>query len=235
MLMSRLRIADVMTTDVVSVDEDAPFREIVDLLAERGVSAVPVLDAAGHVVGVVSQADLLHRVELTAHPCDGYLFEGARRRAGREKAMAATARDLMSQPALTVTAYVSVSEGARRMDEAEVKRLPVVDEQGRLVGIVSRGDLLKVFRQPDAAIAERVVADVLRRAVGVAPPEVTVSVQDGVVTLAGTVERRSQIPVALGLTAAVDGVVDVVSELAYRWDDTVVGEVPGPGSQTRRG
>ncbi len=222
--MSRWTIADVMTTDVVSVGEHASFKEIVDLLAERGVSAVPVLDVVGHVVGVVSQADLLYKVELAGQPGVGYLFEGARQRAAREKAVAATASELMSRPAITVLARTSVAEGARRMDSAEVKRLPVVDELGRLVGIVSRGDLLKVFLQPDAAIAERVVTDVLRDVVHTRPPEVTVEVHEGVVTLSGQVERRSLIPVTVGLTAAVDGVIDVISHLTYELDDT---ELPG--------
>src|SRR6266542_2986367 len=113
----------------------------------------------------------------------------------------------MTEPAVTIMARTSVVEGARLMDSAEVKRLPVVDELGRLVGIVSRRDLLKVFLRPDFAIAEQVV---------------TVEVRDGVVTLNGQVERRSLIPVAVGLTAAVDGVIDVVSHLTYRHDDTEI-------------
>jgi CBS-domain-containing membrane protein len=220
--MSRLTIADVMTTDVVSVGENALYKEIVDVLTGRRVSAVPVLDVVGHVVGVVSQADLLHKVELTGQPGNGYLFEGARQRTAREKAMAATARELMSVPAVTAMARTSIVEGARLMDSAQVKRLPVVDDLGRLVGIVSRGDLLKVFLQPDPAIAERVVADVLRGVVQTGPPEVTVEVRDAVVTLTGQVPHRSQIPVAVGLTAAVDGVVDVVNRLTYRHDDTEI-------------
>jgi len=219
MAMGRWKVADVMSTDVVSVGENAPYREVVDVLAGRRVSAVPVLDVVGHVVGVVSEADLLHKLELTGQPGNGYLFEGARQHAAREKAMAATARELMNTPAVTAMAHTSLVEAARRMDAAEVKRLPVVDDLGRLVGIVSRGDLLKVFLQPDTAIAEQVRTDVLRRVLRTAPPDVTVAVHNGVVTLNGTVERRSLIPVAVGLTTAVDGVVDVVDRLTYTYDD----------------
>jgi CBS domain-containing protein len=225
--MGHWKIGDVMTTDVASVGENATYHEVVEVLADRGVSAVPVVDVAGCVVGVVSEADLLYKIELSGQPGNGYLFEGARQHAAREKAMAATARDLMNLPVVTTTARTSIVEGARLMDSVGVKRLPVVDELGRLVGIVSRRDLLKVFLQPDSTIAERVSADVLAGVVHAGPPEVTVEVHQGVVTLKGVVEHRSMIPVAVGLSAAVDGVVDVVNHLTYRHDDT---EVPDRAS-----
>src|SRR5262245_54665223 len=108
--MSHWRIADVMTTDAASVAEDGTSHEVVGVLAARGIRPFPVVDVAGHVVGVVSEADLLYKIERSGQPGNGYLFEGARQRAAREKATAATARDLMNLPAVTTTARTSIVE-----------------------------------------------------------------------------------------------------------------------------
>jgi CBS domain-containing protein len=217
--MSRWKVADVMTTDVASVRESAPYREIVDVLATRGVSAVPVVDASNRVVGVVSEADLLHKVEFKGEPIAASLFERRRRRMARDKAGGESAGELMSTPAVTVPGRTPVVEAARLMEAERVKRLPVVDDLGRLVGIVSRRDLLSVFLQPDAATRDEIIDQVLKRVLWVDPHDVSVEVHDGVVILAGELERRSLVPIAVRLTREVDGVVDVVDHLTYRNDD----------------
>jgi CBS domain-containing protein len=218
--MTHWKVRDVMTTDVASVGMEASYKEIVDLLAERRISAVPVVGAAGRVVGVVSEADLLHKVELEGERDHLGLFDTRRRREALEKAAADDAGQLMSSPPVTVSPRTSLVAAAKLMEHKRVKRLPVVDENGRLVGVVSRGDLLRVFLRPDLAIREEVVERVLRRALWTGPPEVEVEVREGVVTLVGELERRSLIPIALRLTSTVDGVVDVVDRLTYQYDDT---------------
>jgi CBS domain-containing protein len=218
--MSRWRIKDVMTSDVIAVRPDMPFKEIVDILAERGISAVPVVDGQDRVLGVVSEADLLHKTEFAGESVAGRLMESRRHRTAREKAAGDVAGELMTSPAVTVTADTSVVEAARIIEGKEIKRLPVVDEQGRLIGVASRRDLLRAFLQPDAAIRAEVLEQVFQRAMWIDPATVSVSVADGVVTLAGVLERKSLVPIAVRLTGAVDGVVDVVDRLTYRHDDT---------------
>src|SRR5689334_10323552 len=134
--MSRWKVGDVMTTGVVSVDQDASFRRIVELLEGQQVSGMPVVDGAQRVVGVVSEADLLPKMEYAGTPAGPHVFDGRRRRVAREKAAADSARKLMCAPAITVHPGSPLAAAARAMDEAGVRRLPVVDEFDRLVGIV---------------------------------------------------------------------------------------------------
>jgi CBS domain-containing protein len=218
--VSRWRIKDVMTTEVVAVPSDKPFKEIVDLLADRGISAVPVVDDQNRVVGVVSEADLLHKTEFAGESVANRLLESRRHRTARKKAVGEVAGELMSAPAVTVSRETTLVEAARTMEEKDVKRLPVLDADGRLVGIASRRDLLKVFLQSDAAIRAEVRERVFRRGMWINPALVSVEVDDGVVTLAGELERRSVASVAVQLTRAVDGVVAVVDRLTYGYDDT---------------
>jgi CBS domain-containing protein len=218
--MSRWKVKDVMTTDVVSVRESTGFKELVDVLSGRTVSALPVVDANNRVVGVVSEADLLHKVEFSRESIAAQLFESRRHRVAREKAGGDDAWALMTKPVVTTTPETAVVEAARLMEAKRVKRLPVVDDQSRLVGIVSRRDLLKAFLQPDEAICTTVREDVFRRAMWMDPGEVNVEVRDGVVTLSGELDRKSTVSVAVGMTRGVDGVVDVIDRLTFRHDDT---------------
>jgi CBS-domain-containing membrane protein len=218
----RRRVRDVMTTDVWTVDREAPFKQVAELLAERRISALPVLDGDGRVVGIVSEADLLLKEEFPEGPAGGGLFEGRHRRAARAKAVGDTAAELMTSPAVTVGPDATVAEAARLLHRHGVKRLPVVDPAGPLLGIVSRADLLKVFLRSDGEIAADVRQEVLVRSLWVAPDSVDVDVRDGVVTLRGRLERRSQVAIAVSLVHALDGVVDVVDELDFEVDDTPI-------------
>jgi CBS domain-containing protein len=212
-------VDDVMTTDVVTVTADTPYREIVDTLAGRRVSAAPVVDENHRVVGLVSEADLLHKIEYVGEDHERRVFAGKRRRAAQAKAHGAAAQDLMSAPAVTIAPDASLTAAAKLMDDERVKRLPVTDQLGHLRGIVSRADLLRVYLRPDADIVRDVLEEVLRRTLWVEPGTVEVQVRDGVVTLTGRTDRRSTAQLAVALTRTVPGVVDVTDRLEFEFDD----------------
>ncbi|MGC4896682.1 CBS domain-containing protein [Micromonospora sp. DT31] len=217
--MRTWQVQDVMTTTVASVREDTAYREVVDLLADRRVTAAPVVDGARRVLGVVSEADLMYKVELQGQPSERRILLDRRRREARAKARATSAVDLMTAPAVTISPDATLVEAARVMDARGVKRLPVVDDLGRLIGIVTRGDLLKVHLRPDAGIRRDVVEEVLWHCLGIPDGVVDVTVHRGVVTLTGMVERRSTVQLAVRLTRQVSGVVEVVDALGYAVDD----------------
>ena len=219
--MSHLKVSALMSRDVASVRENTTFHEIAAVLAERHVSAVPVVDADNRVVGVVSEADMLHKVEFADDPEEGDgLFERRAHRLARHKATGHVASDLMTSPAVTVPESTTVVVAARLLESTGVKRMPVVNDLGRLVGIVSRRDLLKVYSRPDIDIRRDIVEDVLRRLLWIGPTEVTVQVAGGVVVLDGQLETRSLLDIMQRLARGVDGVVDVVDRLTWRIDDT---------------
>jgi CBS domain-containing protein len=221
--MGRTRVRDVMTTDVAAVPLDSGYREIIDLLDRRRIRAVPVLDADRRVVGVVSEADLLAKLEFTAPLAGRPALVARRRRDAPDKAAADRAGDLMTTPAVTTGPQASLPAAARTMAEADVKLLPVVDGDGVLLGVVSARDLLRVHRRPDARLRAEVLDDVLWEWFRVRPPQVDVAVRGGVVTLHGWLDRRRQVDLAVRLARGVDGVVDVRDELTYRTDDRVAG------------
>jgi CBS-domain-containing membrane protein len=211
-----------MTREVVTVGERTPFKQIAATMAERRVSALPVLDDEGRVAGIVSEADLLLKEEFPDGPAGGHLFQGRRQRMERAKAAGDTAAELMTAPAVTVGPDATVAEAARLLHRHGIKRMPVVDPAGPLLGIVSRNDLLKVFLRSDAEIAQEVRQEVLVRAMWVNPDTVTIKVRDGVVTLTGQLERRSLIPITVNLVHGLDGVVDVVDRLSFEVDDSPI-------------
>ncbi|RLP96588.1 CBS domain-containing protein [Micromonospora sp. CV4] len=218
--MRTWQVGDVMTREVATVLAETPYREIVDVLVRREVSAVPVVDGFRRVLGVVSEADLLHRIERAGEPAQRRVFESRRRRDARDKSEALLAGDLMTAPAVTTCPQASLPAAARLLDREQVKRLPVLDDLGRLVGIVSRTDLLRVHLRSDAEIREDVVQEVLRRVLAVRDGLVTVEVRHGEVTLAGRLDRRSAVDLAGRLAAQVSGVVQVTNTIGYEADDT---------------
>ncbi|MFR9799108.1 CBS domain-containing protein [Streptomyces sp. MS06] len=201
-----------MTRDVVTVERGTAFKDLVLTLQEHRVSALPVVDGAGRVVGVVSEADLLPKEEF--RDSDPDRSTQLRRLSDMVKAGSVTAEELMTSPALTVGPDATLARAARVMARAGVKRLPVVGEDGRLVGIVSRADLLKVFLRDDEAIAEEVRREVVAYLFPGPASSVRVTVQDGVVVLAGRIRDRSLVPAAARLVRGVEGVVDVRFDLA---------------------
>jgi CBS domain-containing protein len=216
--MKKWTVDDVMTTAVVTVPPNAPYRAVVDQLVSHRFSAVPVVDEFHRVTGVVSEADLLRKIEYAGDE-QPRMFDGRRRRGERTKATARTADHLMSSPPVVALTGTSVVAAARLMDREGVKRLPVVDDLGRLIGIVSRGDLLKVHLRPDDEIRADVETGVLRDFITDESKTVQVDVTDGVVTLTGSVGRWSTTEIADRLTRQVPGVVEVVDQLTYEFDD----------------
>ncbi|MBL1098818.1 CBS domain-containing protein [Streptomyces coffeae] len=204
-------VSDVMTHTVVAVGREAPFKEIVRTLEQWRVSALPVLEGEGRVVGVVSEADLLPKEEF--RDSDPARIPQLRDLPEVAKAGAVTAEELMTSPAITVRASATLAEAARIMTHKRVKRLPVVDEEGRLEGIVSRADLLKVFLRPDEDIAEEVRNEVVTHLFPAPGQTVQVSVSEGVVTLTGRIRDAVLIPAAARLIRAVEGVVDFDNQL----------------------
>ena len=204
-------VSDVMTQTVVALGRDARFKEIVRTMEQWKVSALPVLAGDGRVIGVVSEADLLPKEEF--RDSDPTRFEQLRRLDDLGKAGALTAGDLMTTPAVSIHADATLSQAARAMAQRRVKRLPVVDAEGMLTGIVSRSDLLKVFLRPDEDIEEEVRREVVAYLFPGEPPAVRVQVKEGVVTLVGTIRDTALVPVAARLARAVEGVVDIRCEL----------------------
>lgn len=213
------RVGTVMTREVVTVTEQAPFTEMVRLLAVHKISALPVVSGTGWVVGIVSEADLLRKEEYQADYDGDSWLERRRERVARAKAAGRTAAEVMSTPVITIDPDATVTMAAKLLARHGIKRLPVVDDQRRLVGIVSRADLLRLFLRDDEAIRREVVDEVLLQTLWIDPLTVRVTVRDGIVTLVGQLERKSLIPAVVHLTRTVPGVVDVVSQLSFDRDD----------------
>ncbi|WP_434599975.1 CBS domain-containing protein [Streptomyces sp. A5-4] len=185
-------VSDIMTHSVVTVGRRAAFKDIVELLGHWRVSAIPVTEAEGRIVGVVSDADLLPKEEF--HDSNPDCRTQLRRPSDIAKAGAVTAEELMTAPAVTIHGGATLVEACRVMAHQYVKRLPVVDPEGRIEGIVSRGDLLKVFLRPDEDIAEEVRRTIVAHLFAAPAGPVAVTVTGGVVTLAGPIGDTSLIP-----------------------------------------
>ncbi|KNB54272.1 CBS domain-containing protein [Streptomyces caatingaensis] len=204
--MQHRTVGDLMTHSVVRVQRGTLFTEIVHVLHEHDITAVPVVDDDDRPVGVVSEADLLTRA---AQRMDGSASSEA-----VAKQDATTAEGLMTSPAVCARPGWSVVEAARTMEERHVKRLPVVDEAGRLVGLVSRSDLLRVFLRDDRAIRQEIIEDVLVRTLHEPPSGIGVEVSNGQVRLSGSVRDEGLVPVLVRLCRSVDGVVSVDHQLS---------------------
>jgi CBS domain-containing protein len=212
-------VRDIMTSSVITVSPTTPYKDIVSLLIRHRISAVPVIDADRRVLGVVSEADLVYKLEFASPVPQAPLFERKRLRIARQRAAGTTAHDLMTSPAVTVLEAESIIAAARRMDTERVKRLPVVNELGRLTGILARADVLRTYLREDTEIEAEIRHRVLQRTLRQQPDAIDVTVKDGLVTLAGGLDRRSTIALVVRLVEGVPGVVSVVSHLSYHYDD----------------
>ena len=200
-------VGDVMTTSVVAVRQDASFKEMAAMLRSRRISAFPVIDDAGRVVGVVSEGDLLVKEAVNA---DGTSLLAALRHVREDDKVAGiTAGDLMTAPAVTVGPDAPVEQAARLMYDRRVKRLPVVNTAGRLVGIISRVDVLAVFSRPDADIRDEVMQQLLPGILPAAPGALKVAVRDGIVTISGEPQSDQLTHAILDAVRHVEGVVAV--------------------------
>ena len=206
-------VKEIMTTQVVAVKLGASFKEMAAALRENRISAFPVIDDEGKVIGVVSEADMLAKEVLNADHAGTIIAMLHRREQG--KADGLTARDLMTHPAVTVTPDDSVEQAARLMYTLQVKRLPVIDHDGRLVGIVSRTDVLAVYDRPDSEIRQEIIDNVIVLGFLRDPDQFTVEVQAGVVTLTGDPESTSLGQDLVRKIRHVQGVVAVRDRLSY--------------------
>ncbi|MFJ7591333.1 CBS domain-containing protein [Streptomyces sp. NPDC097617] len=192
--MKQLRtVEDVMTHAVISVDRRTPFKDIVETMRQWRISALPVLSEEGRVAGVVSEADLLLKAQ------------------GADESRAVTAGQLMTVPAVTVTKDATIPGAARLMARGHLKRLPVVDGAGRLVGVVSRGDLLKIYLRPDADVAEELRQLIMAELIPAGSAMVQVHVADGIVHLNGSIPDPALKDVLVRVARTVPGVVDVTA------------------------
>jgi CBS domain-containing protein len=216
-----------MTTQVVAVKLGASFREMAARLRQSRVSAFPVIDDDGKVIGVVSEADMLaSKVLSTGMPHRGEQDRGEQDRGDQDTVEELTAGDLMTHPAITVSPGDSVEVAARLMYTLQVKRLPVIDRSGRLAGIISRTDVLAVFDRSDEQIRKEVTDDVICQEFGASPRQFAVTVQAGVVTLEGHPETVALGHVIVRKVRHVRGVVAVRDRLSY---PDASASIAGPG------
>lgn len=209
-------VKDVMTAKVMWVEKDAPFAALAAALRQYRVSAFPVLDEAGRVIGVVSESDMLVKEALGGgEDQPPGMTTGLWRRKQLAKARATTAAGLMTAPAVTVGPDDTVERAARLMYLHHVKRLPVVDPDGHVAGIVSQADLLSVYGRPDGEIRAQIERDVLRGEVPASPGAFVVNVKDGMVTLTGRPRTCAQGREIVWKIHHVEGVVDVRDLLGY--------------------
>ena len=213
-----MNVGQLMSGEVVAVAASTPLKEVAELLVDRNISGVPVCDAAGNVLGVLSDSDILWKTQ--GHlPERRPLFRWFVDRLGGDglRLDARDAATAMTTPALTVSSTTDAAHAARMMVRSRVNRLPVVDE-GRLVGIVTRSDLVRAFARPDEEIEREIVDDVLTR-LWIDPEHVSVSVDTGEVALTGDVDNRSTAELLERHVRRVPGVISVACQLTWGVDD----------------
>jgi CBS domain-containing protein len=213
-------VASVMTSPVITVTPETPVKELVETLSRNGISAVPVVGPEGGLIGVVSEADVLPKPEF--HGGADPLPRGMpKRRVRWYRALGLCAAELMTTPVVTIGSHESVALAARRLAEADVRRLFVVDADNQLVGVVSRRDVLSAFLCSDEELRAELEDHVLLGELGT----LRVAVKDGVATVDGQVDRRADIELVCQLVRAVPGVIGVRSNLSHRTDDVDSSEV----------
>jgi CBS domain-containing protein len=214
-----MKVQEIMTREVVTVDLDADLRDVARILVDKRISGAPVCGAKGELVGIVSEGDILVK---ESGPRDERGFLGLLRGADvkrAQKVRALKAKDAMTAQVVTISPYASVAEAARRMSDLGIKRLAVVKDD-KLVGIVSRTDLVRAFVRSDDEIRREIREDVLLRTLWLEVPDaVQVQVERGAVRLSGQVETATDAVVVQKLVARVPGVVSVQAELSWRFDD----------------
>ena len=194
------KVADVMTADVVSVAPETTFKDCVEMLGVHRVGALPVIDPAGRLLGILTESDLLQKQEGKGGP------------PAFARAAARIARQAMTRATITVSPATTVTEAARLMQQESVRHLPVIDPDGRLLGIVARADLLKVFLRSDESIRREIDEELLPATFGIARGSLDLDVRDGVVHIAGGVDA-DQVKLLPAFLERVEGVVAVASHL----------------------
>jgi CBS domain-containing protein len=214
-----MNVRDVMTMEVATVRPTDSLKEVARLLAQRNISGAPVVDAEGAVLGVVSEGDILVKERGPAEPTRTFLrFRRPSEPGRRAKSAATTAAEAMTTPAVVIGPERPVTAAAKLMLERGVNRLPVVTD-GRLVGIVTRADLVRAFCRSDSELEREIRSDVLERKLWVPAGTVGVSVVEGAVTLSGVLDTETDADVLVRLVERVPGVVSVASTVGWRISD----------------
>jgi CBS domain-containing protein len=200
------KVQSVMTEAVVTVFPDTTFKECVDMIRVHRVGALPVVDTSGRLLGILTESDLLRKEE------------GSTSR-NQPKAAARRAAEAMTRSVITLTTESSIGEAARLMHASSIRHLPITNAEGRLVGIVSRADLLKVFLRSDESIRREIDEVMLPKTFGIPRGALEISVREGVVQIGGEVESSSLARLVVAFIARVEGVVGVDGVPGHRWDD----------------
>lgn len=220
-----MKVRDVMTREVVTVRRLTPLAQVARLLVANRISGVPVVDDVGHVIGVVSEGDFLLKERGDVPGQDRLLARlfgpGPALQSEIEKSVARTAGDAMTTPAVTIGPEATLREAAARMVERGINRLPV-EEDGHLVGLLARSDLVRSFARSDEDLAVAIRDNVIRRAMWLDPARLDVSVRLGEVRVRGSVERRSDAEILESLVRRLDGVVGVDVDVSWSDDDSGV-------------
>jgi CBS-domain-containing membrane protein len=209
-------VRDVMSTHVIAARQGASFKDMAAMLRNQRVSAFPVIDDDNKVIGVVSETDL-----LTKEALEGTVpttLQSMTRQRVQSQVDGVTAADLMTKPAVTIGPDEPVSHAARLMYNQRVKRLPVISDDGVLIGIVTRSDVLSVYSRPDAEIQREVIQDLILSTYQFDPSRFTVTVKDGIVTIEGTPETTVAGLDIIGAVRHMEGVVAVRDRLSYPSD-----------------
>ena len=217
-----MKVQDLMTTEPITTTPDAPLKEAARTMVREKVSGLPVLEGE-KLVGMVTEGDFLRQEADRDQPYRLSLLE-ALFGDGTTEPEAETVGEVMSSPVVTITPDATLSEAARVMSHRKVKRLPVVDDDGALVGIISRADVVNAFTKPDEVIEDEIREDIVRRLLFLEPDAIDVKVEGGVVTLAGELENRTEAHLLEELTRRIAGVIKVVSNLTYEVDDGRIGK-----------
>lgn len=212
-----MKVKELMNEDVVAVKPETTVKGVASLLVEHGISGVPVVDETRTVLGVVSEADILAK-EQGAEPEPSILRSLLHGFRDLDKLEARTASEAMTSPAITIGSEKDLYQAARLMTEHGVKRLPVVDDRGVLVGIVTRSDLVRAFARPDDVIA-REIEEMVRRTLWIEDENLEIRVLEGEVSLSGKLERRTDAELLPRFVSRVPGVVSVRSTVRWKWDD----------------
>jgi CBS domain-containing protein len=221
-----LRLNELMTKDIITVGPDASLKEAARRMIEAGISGLPVTDDNGALLGVITEADFVANEAGRRAPKRAGLL----RHWLKDEEMPAherKVRDVMTAEVKTLPPDADHAEAARTMQKEGIKRIPVVGEGGRLVGIVSRGDILRAFTRSDAAIISEITDHVLREVLWIDPKLIHIACDDGNVVLSGRLETRSDAQLLTELTRRLDGVTSVNDQLSWSYDNTKL-EMPTP-------
>jgi len=221
-----MKVRDLMSTELLTVSPETLLREAARTMVRNRVSGLPVL-TDGAVVGIVTEGDFLRQEANRDQPYRFSLLDALFGDGPSDAPAAERVAEVMTEIVVTITADVTIGEAARVMSDQRLKRLPVVDEEGALIGIISRADVVNAFTKPDEIIEDEVREDIVRRLLFLDPADVSITVEDGVVTLDAEMENRTEAHLLEELTRRVEGVVRVDSKLTFRVDDQKI-ERPSP-------